>query len=447
MKNKKCRAKNSARLLISFLLLVMTLVNALDTKDASPSATNANADVATEWFSLSLKLIQETPSFSPPLASRVFGYMGLTLYEAVVPGMAGYQSLAGQLDGLASLPQIEAGQLYDWSVSANSALAALIKKLFPTLSQENKIKIQQLEQHFNSATNPEIMARSVEYGRAVATAIYNWSLEDNSQYQVDYSPSSTPGTWQPTAPAFAKALLPQWGHNRFFVLASEGDCAVSPPISYSEKEDSAFYKEALEVYQTSQILTDKTRQIALFWSDDPGKTATPPGHWMAILTHLITVQNKSLAHAAESYAKLGLALADSFIACWQAKYEYNLVRPISYIQANIDPDWQPLLSTPPFPEYPSGHSVQSAAAAVVLTDLFGEGFAFTDHTHDGHGLPSRSFMSFRQAAEEAALSRFYGGIHFRAAIENGLEQGRCIGEKILGLEFHKLEPATQTSGS
>jgi hypothetical protein len=155
------------------------------------------------------------------------------------------------------------------------------------------------------------------------------------------------------------------------------------------------------------------------------------------LNQLVSEQGYSLDRAAEAYAKLGIAVADSFIGCWNAKYDYNVLRPITYIQSTIDGNWQPLLNTPPFPEYPSGHSVQSAAAAVVLTELFGENFAFTDHTHDDHGLEPRSFASFNQAAEEAAVSRLYGGIHFRAAIENGLEQGRCIGEKVVRLEFRQ----------
>jgi hypothetical protein len=255
--------------------------------------------------------------------------------------------------------------------------------------------------------------------------------------QLEYAVSSDAGAWQPTAPKFADALLPNWGNNRPFALAAGDECEITPALTYSEEKDSAFYNEGLEVYTTSQTLTDEQRDIALFWSDDPGKTATPPGHWLSISNQLVSEQGYSLDHAAEAYAKLGIAVADSFIGCWNAKYDYNVLRPITYIQSTLDGNWQPLLNTPPFPEYPSGHSVQSAAAAVVLTEMFGEDFAFTDHTHDAHGLPARSFASFTEAADEAAVSRLYGGIHFRAAIENGLDQGRCIGEKVVRLEFRQ----------
>ena len=196
---------------------------------------------------------------------------------------------------------------------------------------------------------------------------------------------------------------------------------------------SLFYQQALEVYETSQQLTTEQKEIALFWADEPSKTATPPGHWLSITTQVLESKNITLAFAAESYVKVSLAVADAFIACWKAKYDYNVLRPISYLQQEFNAQWQPLLNTPPFPEYPSGHSVQSAAAAVVLTDMFGE-LSFTDYTHTAQGL-QRSFASFHQAAAEAAISRLYGGIHFRAAIEHGLLQGRCVGEKVLTLSF------------
>src|SRR5690606_19030531 len=180
--------------------------------------------------------------------------------------------------------------------------------------------------------------------------------------------------------------------------------------------------------------------IALFWSDDPGHTPTPSGHWLSILNQVLVHEEATLDVAAEAYAKLGIAMADAFITCWNTKFAYNVVRPISYIQTVIDPGWNtpdltdPVM-TPPFPEYTSGHSVQSGAAATVLTGLFGDNYAFIDTTHEARGLSSRSFQSFYAAADEAAISRLYGGIHYRSAIELGLEQGKCVGERVLELRF------------
>ncbi len=246
-----------------------------------------------------------------------------------------------------------------------------------------------------------------------------------------------PGLWVPTPPGFLPALQPFWGSNRPFALASGSACDPGSPLPYSEEPSSAFYAESIECYEVATNLSPEQPAIAQFWSDDPGLTATPPGHSVSILTQVVRDGGFTLDVAAEAYARLGIAVADAFIACWNTKYRYNLLRPVTYIQRQIDPAWSPLLVTPPFPEYTSGHSVQSAASAQVLTDLFGD-VAFTDHTHDDRGLAPRFFNSFFEAAEEAAVSRLYGGIHFRTAIALGLEQGRCIGQHVSGLEFRTV---------
>ena len=214
-------------------------------------------------------------------------------------------------------------------------------------------------------------------GQLVAETIYAWSLTDGghegyAQNVTTYKPPSAPGAWVGTPPDFASALQPTWGKNRPFTTGAE--CPVTPPLAYSEDPASAFYAQALEVYQTVKSLTPEKRKVALFWADNAGETSTPPGHWTAILTDVLEGGGYGLDRAAEAYAKLGVALADSFIVCWRDKYRYNVLRPISYIQKVIDPAWNspkvtdPVV-TPPFPEYPSGHSVQSAAAAAVLTAI------------------------------------------------------------------------------
>lgn len=406
-----------------------------------------DASVATRWFALAEKLVQESSGFSPPVASRAFGYLGVTLYEAVQPGMPGHRSLAGQLNGLTALPQPGTGN-YHWPTVANSALASMTRHMFGPAAGENSSKVEALEvtlaDRFETAVDPVVFERSVTQGQRVAEAIYAWSLTDGghegyTRTAAVYKPPDGPGLWVGTPPDFADALQPTWGENRSFTAGTE--CPVTPPLAYSEDPTSAFYAEALEVRQTVMSLTPEQRTIARYWADNPTDTATPPGHWTAILTRFLREGGYSLAQAAEAYAKLELALADSFIVCWRDKYQYNVVRPVTYIQKVIDATWNtpnvtdPVV-TPPFPEYPSGHSVQSAAAATVLTELFGP-VSFTDHTHDALGFAPRSFPSFWAAAEEAASSRLYGGIHYRAAIEQGLMQGRCIGERINALQFER----------
>ena len=197
----------------------------------------------------------------------------------------------------------------------------------------------------------------------------------------------------------------------------------------------------MEVYHAVNQRTPQQEAIARFWSDDPGTTPTPPGHAISILTQILTHRQSSLAESAEAYAKVGVAVADAFIACWATKYTHNLIRPVTYINRHIDPTWAPILTTPPFPEYTSGHSVQSGAAFTVMATLFGEHTTFTDHAHDTRGLPPRTFTSFTACTHEAANSRLYGGIHYRPAIDLGVNQGRCIGTNAANL---RTRPPTRS---
>lgn len=410
----------------------------------APTADQFDADVPTAWFDLSLALIQTTPGFSPPVASRAFAYAGVALYEALTPGMPDHRSLSGQLSGLADVPQAGRNTVYHWPTVANSSLATILRSLFPTATTQSQEAIDGLEARlaggFRPGLPPGVFNRSVERGRHVAAAVFEWSTADGGHegylrnFPPSYTPPAGPGLWVPTPPGFLPALQPFWGSCRTFATASGADCPAGDHTPYSQDSTSLFYEQAVEVYETVNDLTPEQREIALFWSDDPGRTPTPPGHSVSILTQVIEQTESSLEEASEAYAKVGLAVADAFICCWNTKYHDNLLRPVTYIQALIDPAWTPLLVTPPFPEYTSGHSVQSSAAAQVLTKMFGQ-MPFTDHTHDDRGLAPRSFDSFVHAAEEAAISRLYGGIHFRPAIENGLAQGACIGQAVDALTF------------
>jgi hypothetical protein len=405
-----------------------------------PAASAYGAEVPVAWFDLALELVRTTPGFSPPVASRAFGYAGVALYEAVVPGMPEGRSLAGRLNELTRVPP-PADRAYHWPTVANSALASILRSLFPTTSVANSAAIDDLELRFSGQARAVlplgVYRRSLARGAEVARHVFDWSTTDGGHEAFlrnfpPYTPPSGPGLWLPTPPAFAPALQPFWGSNRPFVIASGETCSPGPPPPYSEDARSGFYAEAHECYRVVIELTPKQEAIARFWSDDPGETPTPPGHSISILTQAVRALDLSLERAAEAYAKVGIAVADAFISCWSTKYGYNLLRPVTYIRRLIDPSWTPLLVTPPFPEYTSGHSVQSGAAAQVLRQLFGD-LAFTDHTHDARRLSPRSFRSFTEAAQEAAISRLYGGIHFQAAIERGLEQGVCIGKRVASL--------------
>jgi hypothetical protein len=406
-----------------------------------PRADAFDAEVATAWFDLSLELVRQTAGFSPPVASRTFGYAGIALYEALVPGMEGFRSLAGVLAGLGPLPAAGRNRAYDWPTVANAALASALRGLFPSgqAAAVNALEAQ-LEARVGRAVPPGVLDRSAQRGKDVAAAVLEWSRDDGGHegylrnFPSSYVGPVGPGLWVPTPPGFLPALQPFWGRNRCLAIAGGAGCPPGDHPAYSDDPASAFHAEALDVYDTVNELTPEQETIARFWSDDPGTTATPPGHSISLTTQVLRRERASLAAAAEAYAKVGVAVCDAFVACWHQKYVYNLLRPVTYLQ-RLDPEWLPVLVTPPFPEYPSGHSVQSAAACQVLSDLFGEDYAFDDHTHDDRGFVPRGFRSFFEAAEEAAISRLYGGIHFRAAIERGLIQGRCIGRAVTALPF------------
>jgi len=430
-----------------FFIAPPLLPAAAQTNDLLP-ASAYSPEVPLAWFELQLDLTETTNGFSPPVASRAFGYSGVALYEAVVGGMPGYQSLAGQLNQLTALPPADAGLDYHWPSVANSALATVTRHFFARASDANQSRMENLYRHFaalgRSAVGEVVFTRSDAHGRAVAEAVIDWSRTDGADQpetgslNTGYVPPNGPGLWTPTAFANGQPvppLLPYWGNTRPFVLAAGSDCAPGSPPPYSEVPGSPFYTEAMEVYESVNQATPEQTAIAHFWSDDPGRTPTPPGHSIALLNQILGATGYRLDTAAEAYARMGIAVADSFIACWHIKYIYNLLRPVTYIQAHIDANWQPMIATPSFPEYPSGHSVQSAAASEVLTALFGERFAFVDLSHAKRGYPPRAFASFTAFAEEAANSRLYGGIHFRSAIEQGLTQGSCIGQRVNALAF------------
>jgi hypothetical protein len=249
-------------------------------------------------------------------------------------------------------------------------------------------------------------------------------------FPYEYALTPGPGYWVPTSLISQQQLplLPKWGANRTFAMPTGKTCGLPAPPVYSEDKASPFYAEAFEVREIVRTLSPERRAIARFWSDDPMLSPTPPGHWISIALQVFGQERTDLEKSVDVLARLGIVLADAFIGCWDSKFQYNLVRPVTYIRRVIDPRWEPLLITPPFPEYPSGHSTQSGAAATVLTKLFGENFAFEDRTREGDGVKPRKFPSFWAAANEAGISRLYGGIHFRSAIERGLQQGRCIGD-------------------
>ena len=384
----------------------------------------------------------QAESLNPPFASRIIGYTGVTMYESCLGGMPNNISLTGQLTDLGGLPAAQANTEYDWPAVVNSAASAVLLNLFaakPNSVDAINAKRDELHAQYAATVDAEVLTRSENYGASVATAVIAWIAGDNysvaSTNCTNYEPTGLAGHWEPTPPAFAPALLPCWGEMRHFLMDDiSTECEPGPPPAFSLEEGTQFRAEVDECYNACVNGTDDMVAIANFWADNPGATATPPGHWVSILKQVSAANSYDLAKVVEALARLGISQADAFTVCWESKYEYDLIRPVTCVRMMGNADWLPPVSTPPFPEYTSGHSVQSGAASYVLQDFLGV-VAFTDHTHDDMGLPARSFVDFSTAADEAGISRLYGGIHFRAAIDNGLAQGRCVGEKVAALQF------------
>lgn len=398
----------------------------------SPEESQQLSTLMNAWMTQLQTLVKEA-SLSPPVASRLYAYAGVAMNESLSLFDPDTKSLVGKINGLTAFHSIKTSD-YQVQWVMQQTLESLVLELVPTFSAEQLNNIQNLTNMIPKDLSTRQINNSKHLGKEFAQHLYSWASQDGFdliQKKFYTSPSRTGNLafWEPTEPN-TKPVQPYWGELRPFAISQANACHHTPQIAFSTANESAFFKQAQEVYQTSRNLSAEQKNIANWWADNPGKTGTPPGHWLAIATQLAKEQNLFAPKVAKLYAVLGMALADAFISCWHTKYQVNLLRPKTYIRQYLGHNnWNPLLNTPPFPEYPSGHSVGSGAAAEILTQLMGKQ-AFTDQTHMNTGQYPRQFADFKVAAQEAAISRLYGGIHFREAIEQGLEQGQCIAETI-----------------
>jgi hypothetical protein len=388
--------------------------------------------------------------FSPPQSSRVYAYASIAAYETLRHGHPEYRTLAGQVNGLepVAAPSALPDSQIHLPLAGVHAFMTVSKALTFSRARMDSLRLA-MDQRFKGRDGgiPEpVFKRSITYGEKVADHILAWASKDvfpQTRGYPKYTVTTEPGRWIPTPPAYIDAIEPNWSKLRPFVLDSSAQFRPKPPHPFDTAQNSLFFRQVKEVYDVGKNLTAREREIAAFWDCNPyvmnvrghamyaTKKITPGGHWMSIVGVASKKAEADIMKSAEAYARTAIALADGFITSWDEKFRSNLVRPETVINAHLDETWQPLLQTPPFPEYTSGHSVISTAAATVLTDQFGDGFAFTDSTEMEYGLPVRSFTSFNQAAAEAAISRLYGGIHYRMAIEEGITQGRQVGEHVV----------------
>lgn len=439
-------------LLLTFALAQLVLAGCKGSEPSRHDPAEHPADIAYAWIDMMSSLLVGTPGILPHTSGRTYAYTGLTLYESIVPGMEGYQSLAPQLNGGGlQLPQAEAGKIYFWPASANAAVASILRDLLPHTTPELAASIDSMESHYDNLfqqdVDLEVLQRSADFGKSVAAAIYAWSFTDGAgeayktPFADDYVPPTGPGKWVSTGEfPFDQPVYPYWGDIRSFVKGSAAATQPPPPPAYSEEPGSPFYEAVNEIYTMSQQLTHDDSLVAKFWAYEPLNPEQPlnfhdTGHAANIAMQVMMKEDYSLEEAAVLICKHALAGHEAGISCVKTKFTHNLVRPITYIR-NImgHHDWKPVIPTPPFPEYTSGHATVSMAYAAILEDEFGVDYAFTDHTFDDT-YGTREFPSFEAYATEAALSRLKGGIHYRFAMDEGLKQGRKIASMILQFQF------------
>jgi hypothetical protein len=388
--------------------------------------------------------------FAPPVASRIYVYPNIAAYEIMAQNSKTYISLQNQLNGLDSIPKLDVTSGVNQPLAALVAHMELSKQLVFSEEIVNKFR-DSLYQKWTDE-NEEEFEVSKEYGLKVAERIKKWMGKDNYKETRTMSKFSVyadqPGRWQPTPPAYMDAVEPHWGEIRTLVLDSAAQFKPIPALAFSLDKKSPFFKEVQEVYDISKEMVKKGDnseeiKIAQFWDCNPyvsvsqghmmfaKKKITPGAHWIGIVKIASIKSNADFAKTVFAYTKTSIGIFESFISCWDQKFKSNVVRPETIINQNIDENWKPILQTPPFPEYTSGHSVISTCAAIVLTSVFGDNFSYTDDTELQFGLPKRAYTSFSAAAQEAAMSRLYGGIHYRAAIVNGIDHGKALGDFVV----------------
>lgn len=381
--------------------------------------------------------------FTPPVATRIYTYPNIAFYECIRQAEHPLPGLSGKLNGLHKLPVRQAQA--DPFIAACIAFARTGESLVGS-----EYRIRDWERSFTDSmvriTDSLVMRHSMEYGGEMAIAIINWYKEDHyaqTRAMLRYTASKKAGKWQPTPVDFAPGLEPHWKSIRPLTLQAAGQFPPQKRLVYDMSKKSVFYQNVMEVYKTVKNADSTRKAIAFYWDDNPNISVeqghfnyfihkiSPSGHWIMLTRQVCLEKNIPVALSSQAYTLAAISMFDGFIACWHEKYTSELIRPVTVIHRYIDEKWEPLIQTPPFPEFTSGHAVISSAAAAVLTGLFGDNYSFTDHTEIPFGIPARQFPSFSAAATECAWSRVYGGIHYPETARLSIRQGNTIGQYVL----------------
>lgn len=409
---------------------------------ANPAKEELRKHLQPAVFSVTMVMIHDV--VNPPAASRFYTYCLLGAHEIVARNNK--QIVAPAVLTKSINPVTIEEKSYDYQIAALYCILETGRLIIPSgymlEEDQKKLIIALLREGHSQATIDQSIAVAQDVARKIAAdASTDGYLKLSTRLR--YRPKKGDAYWYPTPPGYMEGVEPHWKTIRPVLIDSCSQFMPKPPVEFSKDSTSAFYKMAKEVYDVGKNLTEQQRFIASYWDCNPFaintsghmnigfKKISPGGHWMNITGIATTKATLDLDKGIMVHSLAAATLMDAFISCWDEKYRSSRVRPETVINRSIDPQWQPLLQTPPFPEYTSGHSVISTAVAEVLTYLLGDNFAFRDDTEVIFELPTRDFRSFRQASEEAAISRLYGGIHYRDAIENGQAQGKALGAFII----------------
>ena len=458
--------KKSILLFYPAVLLLLTGLFIQSCGDGTPDPVEKGVksydhEVPLAWNKLFLETERYAAGYRPGPAPRALSLMGFASYEACVPGMPEYNSLAHLYAGLA-LPAADNAE-YHWPTVVNAVYGYMMPRFFPSVPGDYLQKMATLESgnnaKFQAQLSPDVFLRSQKRGQDIAAAVWEWSKTDtyghdaykdpfgNYDWQAHYAKA---GDWKPTFPGPGKPMGAYFGKVRTWAL-SEADKLSRPPIAYNESPNSEYYSQALEVYaQNTPSWSYTAEWIGEYWSDDLVNLTFSPGpRWIAIANQLIELENSDLETALLAYAKTGMAINDAAVGCWYSKYYYNVERPQTFINKVIDPNWKPGLKnpltgdtgvTPSFPAYPSGHSTMGGAGAEALASIFGYAYSMTDRCHENrtefNGTP-RTFGSLYEMAQENAWSRVPLGVHFRMDCEEGVRFGTVIGRQVNNLPWKK----------
>jgi PAP2 superfamily len=455
--------KHPALLLLTLAAISLLVPACSDTSPSTPVSKQLKEydyNVVYDWNETFLEIERYAAGYRPGPAPRALAYIGLANYEACISGMPEFNSIQNLYAGL-SIPTIDANQEYHWPSVINASYAYLMRRFFVAATPERQAKINSLEAQYEAKAaaeaSPEVIERSRNYGVAVATAVWEYSKTDAIGHDHYLDPFQNynwedhfnkDGDWKPTFPGPGKPMGGVWGQARTFAIG-DADKLCRAPLPYSANPTSDLYSQALEVYaQNTPTLSYEDEWVGEFWSDDLLDLTFSPGpRWTAIGDQALRLENSNLETAVFLNVKMGMALNDAAVGCWNSKFHYNVERPQTYINRVIDPNWKPALYnpitgdegvTPSFPAYPSGHSTMGGAGAEVLGSVFGYAYSMTDRCHqtrtEFEGVP-RTFGSFYEMADENAWSRVPLGVHFRMDCEEGVRYGTVIGRKVNDLPW------------